>query len=179
MKRLSGITLLISLLTTAAAFGNSSNFSTGPVFSEFGAHAPVPEVSIAPTHMFKVAFDVATSAKPGQANEGFDSLARFINMHVANGSKLDNIQLALVVHGTATLDVIKHSAYKQKKGSENPSQALVSALLKHNVKVVVCGQSSAANNVTPAMLIEGVEMDLSAMTAHARLSEQGFSVNPF
>lgn len=47
------------------------------------------------------------------------------------------------------------------------------------VRVIVCGQSSAANDVSSEMLIEGVEMDLSAMTAHARLSEQGFSTNPF
>ncbi|MBQ4829459.1 DsrE family protein [Alteromonas sp. MMG017] len=122
---------------------------------------------------------MAKGADAGKVNRKFDSLARFINMHVANGAKLENIQLALVVHGSATLDVINNAAYQKKKGEDNGNLGLLRALMGKGVRVIVCGQSSAANDVQRDMLIEGVEMDLSAMTAHARLSEQGFSTNPF
>ena len=91
----------------------------------------------------------------------------------------DSIQLALVVHGSATLDVIDNAAYQKRKGEDNGNLSLLRALIDKGVRVIVCGQSSAANDVSTEMLIEGVEMDLSAMTAHARLSEQGYSTNPF
>ena len=33
--------------------------------------------------------------------------------------------------------------------------------------------------VTPKQLIQGVTMSLSAMTAHAQLQQQGYTLNPF
>lgn len=167
------------LSVSSLAHAGSDDFAAGPVFDNFGKHAPVPGVSVSPQQEFKVAFDVAKGADAGKINRKFDSLARFINMHVANGAKLENIHLALVVHGSATLDVINNAFYQKRKGEDNANLHLLNALMDKGVRVIVCGQSSAANDVQHDMLIEGVEMDLSAMTAHARLSEQGYSTNPF
>jgi intracellular sulfur oxidation DsrE/DsrF family protein len=47
------------------------------------------------------------------------------------------------------------------------------------VRFILCGQSAAANGVKKADLIEGVELHLSAMTAHALLQQDGYTVNPF
>jgi intracellular sulfur oxidation DsrE/DsrF family protein len=57
--------------------------------------------------------------------------------------------------------------------------ALLNELMKHGVRVIVCGQSAAANGVTNNMVIDGVEIALSAMTAHAQLSMNGYTTNPF
>jgi hypothetical protein len=40
-------------------------------------------------------------------------------------------------------------------------------------------ESAAAYGIKPEDLIPGVEMALSAMTAHALLQQNGFTVNPF
>ena len=45
--------------------------------------------------------------------------------------------------------------------------------------VYLCGQSAAAYGIDKGDLIPGVEMALSAMTAHAVLSAEGYSLNPF
>jgi intracellular sulfur oxidation DsrE/DsrF family protein len=175
----SSFAVITALSTPFFAHAGTDDFAAGPVFDNYGKHAPVPGVSVSPQQQFKVAFDVAKGADAGKVNRKFDSLARFINMHVANGAKQENIQLALVVHGSATLDVINNATYQKRKGEDNGNLSLLRALIDKGVRVIVCGQSSAANDVSTEMLIEGVEMDLSAMTAHARLSEQGYSTNPF
>ena len=172
------LVLALSFFMTGQASAKS-DFEYGPVFSSFGKHAPVEGVSFTENQAFKVAFDVANAAKPGEVNRKFESLARFINMHVANGVKQENLSLALVVHGSATEEMLKTERFKQRKGQPNGNEALLTALMKQGVEVIVCGQSAAAHGVEKDALIEGVKMDLSAMTAHARLAQQGYSVNPF
>jgi intracellular sulfur oxidation DsrE/DsrF family protein len=56
---------------------------------------------------------------------------------------------------------------------------LVEALLEADVRFILCGQSAAAYGIKPEDLIPGVEMSLSAMTAHALLQANGFTANPF
>lgn len=172
------LVLVVSFFITGQVLAKS-DFEYGPVFSSFGKHAPVEGVSFAKDETFKVAFDVAKAAKPGEVNRKFESLARFINMHVANGVKQDNLSLALVVHGSATEEMLKSEFFKKRKEQPNGNEALITALMEQGVEVIVCGQSAAAHGVEKDALIEGVKMDLSAMTAHARLAKRGYSVNPF
>ncbi|QPG06705.1 DsrE family protein [Salinimonas marina] len=179
MTRLTSAFILIVAMSLTTVQAGESAFKAGPVFEKFGKHAAVPGVTIAPEQSFKVAFDVADGAQTGALNQHFNKLARFINMHVANGARLENLQLALVVHGSATLDVVNNKYYKKRTGEKNANAELLKALQEKGVRVIVCGQSSAKHGVSKDMLIEGVEMDLSAMTAHARLAQEGYTTNPF
>ena len=71
-------------------------------------------------------------------------------------------------------------AYERKyPGAENPNAALVDALIKAGVRIIVCGQSAAGQGVKKTDLLPGVELALSAMTAHALLQQQGYTLNPF
>ena len=74
---------------------------------------------------------------------------------------------------------IKTANFKERKGLPNGNETLLVALMEKGVDVIVCGQSAAAHGVEKNALIDGVKMDLSAMTAHARLAQKGYSVNPF
>ena len=179
-------TLALALAVIAAApltAQDRSAFKPGPVITDFGPHAPVPGVTQLPADTeFAVAFDVATPAAEGSANRGFESAARFLNMHVANGVRQENIRLAVVVHGKASLEVLTNAAHAANAaggGGDNPSAKLVAALLEADVRFILCGQSAAAYGIKPEDLIPGVEMALSAMTAHALLQQNGFTVNPF
>lgn len=146
----------------------------------FGYFYNVPNhVSDLSQAKFKIAFDVGDGAKKGEQNNHINSLARFINMHVAHGVKPENIQLALVIHGKATLDVIENSVYKKRFDKDNKNQSLIKQLLANNTVVYVCGQSATHMKVADEQLIPGVKMALSAMTAHAQLQQQGYTLNPF
>ncbi|MEX0341372.1 MAG: DsrE family protein [Erythrobacter sp.] len=179
MTRLFLLPLLLGAAPLAAQ--DMSAFETGPVFEEFGPHAPVEGVGqLTAGIAFKHSFDVSEAASEEKANRHFESAARFINMHAAAGVDPDAIEVAVVVHGGASLDLLGDSAWEARgKSGGNASQALVRALLDEGVRVILCGQSAAAHGIAQADLIPGVETALSAMTAHALLQRAGYTVNPF
>lgn len=161
-------------------------FAPGPVINDFGNIAKVESNLTIPANMkFKVAFDLGKAADVGKVNRQIDTLARFINMHVDAGVKLEDIELAMVVHGKAALDMTNNAFYQQANSADvnvkagNANAALISELTKYQVKFYVCGQTAAYYGISPSDLLPGVDMALSALTAHAILSEQGFSSNPF
>lgn len=162
----------IALLAAPAAAEQAGRdaFAPGPVLAPFGAHARVPQAAPIPADArFAIAFDVSTRAEEGERNRGFESAARFLNMHVAAGVPRDRIALAVVVHGGAAHDLVAGKA----------SQAMIEALLGQGVRFILCGQSVAARGVATDELVDGVELYLSAMTAHALLQQEGYTVNPF
>jgi len=112
-------------------------------------------------------------------NRKFDSLARFLNMHVANGIPAKHIELALVVHGKAGLDLLSNKTYIKMADRDNPNGDLLEQLMANQVQVYMCGQSAAYMEIANRDLYKGVQMSLSAMTAHALLHQQGYSLNPF
>lgn len=170
------------LLATPAAAQDLSAFEPGPVFAEFGPHAPVDGQDFAiPEEMdLFIAFDVAKPAAEGTINRTVESAARFVNMHNAAGVEPARVRAAVVVHGKASLDLLTDAAWaaREKDGS-NATGAIIPTLVDNGVRIILCGQSAAAYGITKDDLVPGVEMALSAMTAHAVLQRQGYTVNPF
>ena len=160
-------------------FSPVSQAIEGPI-KDFGLTYDIPDAqAISPDTRFKIAFDVAEKAEPGQLNFNINSLARFINMHVKAGVPAENIELALVVHGSASVDMLDSKHYMAQFDAENKTQALIEQLLKHQTHVYLCGQSAAYYQVNKNNMIEGVTLALSAMTVHAQLQQAGFTLNPF
>lgn len=169
MRSFLPLTLLIAFSTPALA--DFSAFSTGPVFDDFGPVADVDVTMQLPDDLrLRHSFDVSDGADDGEVNRSLMSAARFINMHARAGIPKDRIDVAIVVHGGAVHDV---------SGDDSGSEALVAALIDYGVRIVVCGQSAAYYDVETEDLLPGVEMALSAMTAHAVLQQAGFTLNPF
>ncbi len=168
-----GSSLLLASFSTLAA-------EPAPVIKDYGYFYNVPEhVSDLNQAQLKIVFDVGKGAEKGVQNNHINSLARFINMHVAHGVKPENIQLALVVHGGASVDVLQNIAYKARFEKDNKTESLIKQLLANNTVVYVCGQSAKHMKVDAEQLIPEVKMALSAMTAHAQLQQQGYTLNPF
>lgn len=173
------LSAVVALLPAVAIAAPAAR--TGPVFTEYGGTFAVePDMPIPADAEFKVAFDISAAATPGEVNRHIDSAARFINMQVAAGVPRERIHVALVVHGPAGADLLAPEAYVARSGGSKSANApLVRALLDHGVRVILCGQSAAAMGLARADLIPGVELALSAMTAHALLQQDGYTLNPF
>lgn len=187
-RRLLAPLMLLSLaLPATAQRALPEAFHAGQVIPEFGPVATIadPDMVIPKDTVFQIAFDVAKGAEAGKHNRTLESAARFINMHGEAGVSVDNVKLAVVVHGSAVFDMSKDATYGAKhmaNGDDkisNPNGALIDALRAKGMRVIVCGQSAAAYNVQKVDLYPGVEMALSAMTAHALLQQQGYTLNPF
>lgn len=163
--------LPIAVVFCCHAHADMSSFRTGPVFEDYGPVADVDvSIPVADDAVFRHSFDVGTRAEEGQPNSTLVSAARFINMHARAGVDTDRIEVAVVVHGKAIDDV---------SGAAPGSAELVAALIDQGVKIYVCGQTAAYYGVAKKDLLPGVELALSAMTMHALLQQEGFTLNPF
>lgn len=160
---------------SANALAGPERFLPGAEIEAFGRYAPVADPSLTPDVQFKIAYDVASGAEAGYVNRGIESAARFLNMVTAAGVPAENVKLAIIVHGTAAADLQR--VYADAK--PNPNAALVEALIAQGVSVQLCGQTAAMRDVDPASLVPGVAVSLSAMTAHALLQQDGYTLNPF
>ena len=165
--------LLLPFLATlpGIAHADLSSFTTGPVIKDYGPVAdgettlPLPKDAT-----FRHTFDVAEAGEDGELNRTLVSAARFINMHARAGIDADRIEVAVVVHGKAIYDV---------SGDAAVNTPLVAALIEQGAQIIVCGQTAAYYDVETNELLPGVQMALSAMTAHALLQQQGYTLNPF
>jgi intracellular sulfur oxidation DsrE/DsrF family protein len=172
---------LLLLPLAAAQAQNRENFRPGPVFPEFGPIANVTtDLPVPAGAEFKVAFDITAKATPGELSRSIETAGRFINMHAAAGVPLDKIKVAIVVHGPAGVDFTKPEVFaKRSDGKANGSMTAITALLAKGVQIHMCGQSATGQGLTSADLLPGVKMSLSAMTSHALLQQQGYTLNPF
>lgn len=171
-KRLIGlIGFALCLGVAGGAVAGPEDFQLGPVF-DFGPVATI-DSDIPPTKRtkLKLSFDTAKPSEDGKINRTLESAARFINMHVEAGVPQKNIDVAVVVHGKASFDLVDKA--------DNPNVSAIKALTKEGVRIILCGQSAAYHGIKKEALAPGVEMALSAMTAHALLQQKGYAVNPF
>lgn len=171
---------LFVILYSTNLMAQSDAFKAGKVIKGYGKIAEVDGMDPLPAGTkFKVSFDVYKPAEKGEVNRSIDSIARFLNMHVAAGGDIKDIELAVVIHGGATNEMTSNDYYQKKMTADNVNIDLISQLQSHGVVFYVCGQSAAYHQVSTKDLISGVKMSLSAMTAHALLQQQGYTLNPF
>ena len=170
-----------ALALSPAAFAGESDFKKGPVFTTIGQVAEVDADMIIPKRArFAVAFDAVKPAEVGEVNKALNTAARFINMHAAAGVKQERLKAAVVFHGKGAFDLTKASYYGGKyDGAANASSAAIEALTAQGVRIILCGQTAAYYDLKNSDLLPGVEMALSAMTAHALLQQEGYTLNPF
>lgn len=158
-----------------------AGFHAGPVIPDYGPVAAVDaDRPIPPGSAFRISFDVAERAKPGSRGKQLESAARLLNMLAEAGVDPGKVAVALVVHGPATIDLLRADAYAARSdGAANANAGLIAALADKGVAIILCGQSAAALGVKKDQLLPGVSLALSVMTAHALLQQDGYTLNPF
>ncbi|MFZ2029871.1 MAG: DsrE family protein [Vitreimonas sp.] len=166
---------MVLALAPAAYAADPPGFSRGPVITDYGPVADVPDAAPIPanTH-FKVIFDVSEAAQAGTVNRSLESAARFLNMHARAGIPPENITIAIVVRGSAVRDLTAHPQPRH----DNPNAPLIAALIAHHVDIYVCGQAAAHAGVSAGEFLPGVKLVLSAMTEFALLQQQGYTLIP-
>lgn len=179
LKFLMAITAFSMMSLGVSAQGNEPH--TGPVF-DFVQTVRVdnPEMQVPKDKILKVVYDTYKGAESGKVNSTFSSAARFINMHVDAGHSQENLKVAIVVHGTTSIDVTQDDFYaKHHDGAKNANAPIIAALIREGVDVYICGQSAAFRGVTRENILPGVKFSLSAMTAHAMLQSEGYTLIPW
>lgn len=170
----------LCLLMVLPVIADTSRFTKGPVIMNFGENTVIEGGLSSPeSQNFKVLFDISDKNETDKPHRSFNSVARFINMHVRAGVPLKKINAAMVVHGGASTELMNAKAFKKRFNKDHTSIDLLKNLKKTGVKIIVCGQSAAYHGINKEDLAAGIEMSLSAMTANALLQQQGYTLNPF
>lgn len=144
--------------------------SSGPVFT-----VEAPDLVVPSDFVFKAVFEVTeSSASPEVLNRAIDNASRFLNMHVEAGVPLENVQVAVVIHGAATTAVLNHDGYRERFGVANPNVPLFDALSDAGVRLYVCGQAANVFQVPRESIAGPVNLALSAMTALVMLEAEGY-----
>ena len=133
---------LLFLSWTMTTFADTA--TTGPVFNDFGAVYDIKDLSVPvrKDYQYKVLFDISKGPESDeQLNQVIDSIARYINMHVRHGVKLENIDIAIILHDKATRNGLSHKAYEERYLVNNSTLDLIQKLHTKGVKFYQCGQN--------------------------------------
>ncbi len=128
----------------------------------------------------RVIFDISTTARSrGEINPQFETIARFINLHVAMGLAPENLEIVAVLHGSATKDGLKNSFYKNTIGEENPNLKIIKALKEFGVDFYLCAQSIVGYGFKEDEYSKYIDISPSAMTALVYFQERGYILIDF
>jgi len=171
--------LLILLLVAGSAVADGP--SLGPVIADYGPTYKIEwrDVELPEDHQYKLVFDLAADAEPGTVNRHLVSVARYLNMHARNGVRVEQMSLAVVVHGRALRNLLRNDVHQEREGTGNPNLDLIRSLQEAGVRFYVCGQSMAFTGVAKDDLADGIEVALSAMTMLTLLQSDGFALLPW
>ena len=161
---------MLQTLIVLAALAGPEDFHPGSRVIGYGKIAEIPGAPALPKNLeYSVLFDVSEAAEPGKSSRRIEAAARLLNMYAAAKVPDENARVAIIVHGKAHRDVLQGSG----------SAGLVAALIKAGARVELCGQTATYYDVDPKTLVPGVRLGISAMTTHAVLLRQGYTLNPF
>jgi intracellular sulfur oxidation DsrE/DsrF family protein len=153
----------------------------GPVIEAYGPTLLVEDRDIPLVEGFdyRVVFDVAAyRGDKNSLNLKLVSVARYLNMHARNGVPVENMTVAVVLHGTALKNALSNSAYASRHGALNPNLDLISKLHEKGVAFYACGQSMGFSGITKSDLAGPVKVVLSSMTMLTVLQSDGYALIP-
>ncbi|MEZ6044024.1 MAG: DsrE family protein [Planctomycetaceae bacterium] len=152
---------------------------TFPVIAGHGAVVQLPHAAMQPRSGTRLLVDITRGHDPAELNDAIEKVARFVNLFAGGGEQPAKVQIAVVFHGDATLDILKQEAYSSRFNTPiNPNLELLEQLHSTEVQFYVCGQSLISKGGTPEEVAPFVKTAVSAMTAVVNLQTDGYAYLP-
>ncbi len=172
---------LCFFLTFGSVISLADEPSMGPIIEDYGPTYPIHyrDVPLAEKFTYRVVFDAG--AYPGEVdslNPELVSVARYLNMHGRHGVALENMDIAVVLHGNALKGALSDVAYESRYQTMNPNRDLMQKLDAAGVKFYACGQSMHFRGFEKKELVSMVKVGLSAMTMLTVLQSDGYALLP-
>lgn len=170
---------VLSTLAAAAAADEKVAEWQAPVLSGYGYINPLPSAAFQPNPQtqYKVAFDLAAGEQSAhQVNPGLWHVARVVNLFGTDGEPPTNLDMVVILHGSATRAVLNDQSYKARFGTENPNAELLGKLKDAGVKLYVCGQAIVDSGYYYQNVRDGIGIALGALAAEIELGAQGYTV---
>jgi intracellular sulfur oxidation DsrE/DsrF family protein len=148
--------------------------------SEESAVYPVPLVTekADPRMKYKLLFHMIVWSKDSsskkQINEGLAEIGRIINLHVAAGVPKENLELAIIINGSAMNVYLKNDAYLKKFKTNNPNLDILKQFTDLKTNLIACGQSEVFRNISPEDFLPMVKTAFSAQVALSTYQLKGY-----
>jgi intracellular sulfur oxidation DsrE/DsrF family protein len=103
-------------------------------------------------------------------------VARFLNLAKLDKVPAENLKLVAVIQGPATPSVLTQEAYQARFNRTNDNLALIAALKKAGVQIMVCGQALTGHEFSPGQVYGDVTIAVSALTVLAEYQLDGYAL---
>ncbi len=177
MKPLKLLTTVI-VLTLISITMNAQQWET-PIINSYGKIKDFKDASLQPdkNKEYKILFHITSDKEKEGVNASLWHIARQINLFGASGVPKHNVNIVAVVSGPATPLVLSDAGYKKKFNKSNPNLDLMKKLTDYGVKIEVCGQAAAENDIDPYKELNSyTELTLSALIDIPTYQMRGYSV---
>jgi intracellular sulfur oxidation DsrE/DsrF family protein len=174
--RTSSLSFVMLTVFASAAAGQAT---TGPIVNAGGPTYSVanPTFETPMDRLYKAVFELrAPAGSPDRTNQNLNTMARYLNMHARAGVPREHVRVAGVVHGGASLELLKDEYYQAAHGVDNPNKDLIAEIIAGGGQVILCGQTAGSRGIDAGQLLPGVQLALSAMTAMTVLQQDGYQV---
>lgn len=170
--------LFVGIAIAAPAFEQDIQYHH-PVIKNFGKVVSLPNASHQPRPDSKLVVDITKGGEPTELNGAIEKVARFVNIYAGAGMKPAKAEIAVVLHGDATLAALNDIAYQKTFGvPANPSLKCIEQLHDAGVQFYVCGQSLIGKGGDPNEVAKEVSVAVSALTSLANLQADGYAYIP-
>jgi len=150
-----------------------------PAIREYGKVVKLPRASHQPRDGSKIVVDVTKDSEPDQLNPAIEKVARFVNIYRGAGKTPAKVEIAIVLHGDATLSVLNSDAYaKRFETKDNPNLDCLRRLHEAGVEIIVCGQSLIGKESNPEEVVSFADVAVSALTSLVNLQSDGYAYVP-
>jgi len=154
------------------------NYSN-PAIAKYGKVVQLHTAAQQPRDGSKIVVDVTKGGEPDKLNPAIEKVARFVNIYRGAGKKPATVDIAIVLHGEATLALLNADAYSKRFETKgNPNLDSLHELHEAGVKMFVCGQSLIGKGATSEEVVVFADVAVSAMTSLVNLQADGFSYVP-
>ncbi len=152
---------------------------TVPAIKDYGKVVRLPEASQQPRSGTKICVDLTRGGDANELNPGIEKVAKYVNIYHAAGKQPAAAQIAVVLHGDATLAILNGDAYAKRFGTnDNPNLDCLHQLHEAGVEIYVCGQSLISKGAEPDEVVVFAETAVSALTAVVNLQADGYAFIP-
>lgn len=167
------------LLLSAAASTADEKVAewVAPIITGYGYINPLPDAKLQPdpSEDYKVVFDISKGAEStGGINAGLWHVARAVNLFGDDGKPAENLEIAVVIHGTATRAVLDDTTYEARYLKRNPNAELIEKLKAAGAKLYVCGQAIVDSGYYYQNVRDDIDVVLGAIAAEIKLVTEGY-----
>jgi len=183
VRRKFGIVVLGASLVAGTVWAQQSSTSKTqylyPAIADYGKVVRFPNAPQQPRDGSKFVVDVTKGGEPDKLNEAYERVARFVNIYAGAGKQPASARIAVVLHGDATLTILKPEIYADRFGTKgNPNLDCLSKLREAGVEILVCGQALTSKGGKPEEVLEFADVAVSGLTALVNLQQDGYSYVP-